>query len=125
MTPVELIAQLDAALREAGTPARLIRPLTGSAVFALDCLITMRGYNPTEIVPGSDISQQDQQFVLSPTALLAAGWPGLPVRANNPLVPRNGDRIVANGASSTIQAASGVYVGGVLVRIDGRTRGDS
>jgi hypothetical protein len=126
VTPQETIDALDAALADAGTPARLVRPLAGSTVFAIDCTITLRGYDQTEIVSGSAISQQDRRFVLSPTPLVAGGWPGSgPARASNPLVPRNGDRIQANGASSTIQEASGVYLQGELVRIDGRTRGDA
>jgi hypothetical protein len=124
--PAELVAELNAGLLAAGQAVRLQRQ--GTPAFYVDTRISLRGYSPTEIIPGSDITQQDQQFVLSPTDLIAAGWPGpggSSPRAGDPLVPRNGDRIVLTGTGRalSIQAAAPIYVAGVLVRIDGRARG--
>jgi hypothetical protein len=122
--PRALIADLDNMLTDGGTPARLVR--SGSSPYGIDCIVTLRGYSPSELIAGSDITQQDQQFVLSPTALIAGNWPGPGApRGGDPLIPRRDDRIVANRVTMTIQAAAGVYVQGVLVRIDGRVRGSN
>lgn len=122
---LDCIADLDAALRMAGELAKLYRrPAAG--VFSIDVWCTLRGYAPSEIIAGADMTQQDQQMVLSPTDLIAGGWPGPGITPPGPpLVPRRGDRIVtASGRGLTIQAAQGIFIGGVLVRIDGRARGE-
>jgi hypothetical protein len=124
MDPLALISELDITLADAGTPARLVRG--GPAPYGVDCIVTLRGYSPSELIPGGDIIQQDQQFVLSPSPLIAGAWPGPGApRGGDPLIPRKDDRIVANRVTMTIQAAAGVYVQGVLVRIDGRVRGSN
>jgi hypothetical protein len=122
MTPQEAIAALDAGLAQAGETIRLMRlaspPASGIAA-VVTCLAAVRGYDPSDISPGSGITQQDQKMILSPTLIVAAGWPG----AGLSPVPRQGDRIVSNRGPLTIQDAAGTYVQDVLVRIEARVRG--
>jgi hypothetical protein len=119
MTPADMIASLDAALLTNGESVRVLRmkapPATGIQLEA-DCMAVVRGYRPTEMIPGSGISQQDQFVILSPTGLAAVSWPG-----NG--MPRNNDRFVTNRGPLTVIASAGIYVANVLVRIEAQVRG--
>jgi hypothetical protein len=116
-----MIDALDDALAQSGESIRLLRmnapPATGIA-HEVTCLAMMRGYAPLEVVVGSGITQQDQKAIFSPTPILTAGWPG----TANP-VPRVGDRVVSVRGVLTVQAAAGIYVQGVLVRLEAQLRG--
>jgi hypothetical protein len=121
MTPQDMIDALDAGLADTGEQVRLLRmarsPQTG--IVAEVTIHTMiRGYSPIEVAAGSGISQQDQKMIFSPTPIRAAGWPG----TANP-IPREGDRVVSTRGVLTIQAAAGIYVKNVLVRIEAQVRG--
>lgn len=119
------IDELDSGLAEAGETVSLVRLLTGGTTFSIaGCPAAIRGYNPSDLVAGSGIGQQDQQVIMSPTRLRAGGWPGTASRPpGDPMVPRQGDRVISNRGVLTIQAASGVYVESTLVRIVMQARG--
>lgn len=112
-----LVDELNSGLAMAGESVSLRRlatpPATGF-IYQVDCLAVIRGYSPSELAAGSGITQEDQKMILSPTALTAAGWPG---------VPRRGDRVVTNRGVMTVQAAAGLYVQDALVRIELTVRG--
>lgn len=125
MSAQAYIDELDSGLAEAGEVVSLVRLLTGGATFAaVGCPATIRGYNPSDLVAGSGIGQQDQQVIMSPTRLRASGWPGTATRPpGDPLVPKQGDRIISNRGVLTVQAANGIYVESTLVRIEMQARG--
>lgn len=126
MTAEEMIAALDAALEASGEDA-ILRRTYGTQLIPVDVTVRvlLRGYQPNELV--GQIFQQDQAFILSPTAIIRAQWPGAaPVPAGPPTdkrVPRQNDALITNRGRLTVQAAAGIYPGGTLVRIEGRVRG--
>lgn len=86
------------------------------------CPASIRGYLPAELVNG--ITQQDCKVILSPTQINAAVWPGPQGSGPDIRIPsRNrGDLCIINGEIRTVQAAVGLYVQGVLVRIELQVR---
>lgn len=131
MTEAEsLIADLDAALAESGEDVLLQHLTLGPAgtqiPFSVTCRAVVRGYTPEELIAGSGIIQKDRRVILSPTEITGAGWPGpMPVATDvDKRIPRNGDRVIRNGLPMMVQAAEGIYVQGVLVRIEAQARGN-
>lgn len=124
-TPSEHIARLDRALADKGETVRLQR-LTGTQqiAFEVECAAFIRGYQPADLIAGSGITQQDVKVILSPTEIERAQWPGgQPQTTGDKRVPARNDRIIRNGRPLTVQAATGLYVGGELVRIECQARG--
>jgi hypothetical protein len=124
--PQSLIDDLDAALADAGEDVTL-RRLRGTPQVATDvvCRAVLRGYADRELVGGM-ITEQDQHFILSPTQINAAGWPGAAADTNTTAdqrVPINGDRMLTTRGWMTVMTAGGFYDQNVLVRIEGRVRG--
>jgi len=126
VNPQELINDLDEGLREAGTSVKLIR-LYGEArtPVEVDLKMVLRGYSATEIA--GDIQQTDQMFIASPTEINLVGWPGY--HNNEPStidlrIPRKNDQIITDRGKLTVQEAEGIFVQEVLVRINGRARGN-
>jgi hypothetical protein len=121
MTPQEATGALDDALAQAGESVRFLRmakpPATG-VVASVTCQALIRGYAPSDLSPGSGIGQQDQLLIVSPTPIVAAGWPG----AGSP-IPAQGDRVQTARGTLTIQASAGTYMQGTLVRIEIQVRG--
>lgn len=120
------ISALDSALARVGQDIRLQR-LTGTQQipFEVECRAVVRGYAPEELV--GDITQQDSMVVLSPSEIERKGWPG-PQSSSDPStidrrVPRKGDRAFINGKARNVEAAVGIYVADVLVRIEMRVLG--
>lgn len=131
MTDTEsLIADLDAALAEAGEDIVLqhltLGPGGTQIPFSVTCRAAVRGYSPDELIAGSGIIQKDRKIILSPTEITVAGWPGpMPVSAGiDKRVPRAGDRVMRNGQAMAVQAAEGIYVQGELVRLECQARGN-
>lgn len=117
----DMIDALDMGLAQAGETVRLMRMVAspGSGIASqVTCLAVIRGYAPSDLVPGSGINQQDQKFIFSPTPIVAANWPG-----NGNFIPRQGDRIATNRGVLTVQAGAGIYVQDTLVRIELQARG--
>lgn len=126
MTPQQLRADLDAALADAGEVIELQR-LTGSQLITttVTCRAFVRGYEPEEVVGG--INQNDKRVIMSPTEIIADGWPG-PNSSATPTerdrrVPIKGDRAVIKGRNYNVEAAGGIYVRDDLVRIEMQVRG--
>lgn len=125
MTPQQALASLDAMLATYGAPA-IVRRITwvGSTSTAHDVTVqaVVRGYEPTELVGG--IVQGDSRAILSPTSIIAAGWPGVPPAAGTDgRVPIIGDKLVVAGRVRNIQAVVPFYMAGDLVRIELQVRG--
>ncbi len=117
----EAIRDLDEALAEAGQEIRLQR-LTGSQniPFEVKCQAVVRGYAPEELVNG--ITQQDSMVILSPTEIDRKGWPGPQISIDpsnvDRRVPKKNDRVFINGKPRNVEAAVGIYITDVLVRIE-------
>lgn len=128
MTPAEWeIAELDASLADVGediTLKRVSGPLL-SVVVSCECRAFVRGYQPDELVGG--IMQTDKKVIMSPTQIIAKGWPGpgaLPLNDEDRRVPKKGDKVVIQGRAFNIENNNGgIYVGGELVRIELQARG--
>jgi hypothetical protein len=115
------IADLDAALAEAGEDIRLVR-LTLAAggeqiPFSADCRGLVRQYQPQELVGG--IIQGDTKVILSPTQLAARQWPGPGLAP----LPQKGDRVLIQGRQRNVEAVEPFYVADVLVRLELTVRG--
>ncbi|MFG1184372.1 hypothetical protein [Xanthobacter aminoxidans] len=109
---------LDRALDARGQDAILRRWTgSGSARTPIDVAVRVRAqdYRVEELVGG--IEQGDTRVVLSPTQIVAAGWPGPQGW------PRNGDAIVIAGRERDIISAPPQVLNGVVVRIDMVVRG--
>lgn len=123
--PESLIFDLDESLGEVGESVTLRRTF-GTELMPIDvvCRTVLRGYQPQELV--GEITQQDQNFILSPTEINNARWPGyfstqsIGVDAR---IPRKNDVIISTRGNLSVQAAAGIYINNVLVRIEGRVRG--
>lgn len=126
MTPEQLRADLDAALSDAGEVVELQRLVGAQLVpIKVTCRAFVRGYEPEEIVGG--INQNDKRVIMSPTEIIAEGWPG-PNSSATPTerdrrVPIKGDRAVIKGKNYNVESAVGIYVRDELVRIELQVRG--
>lgn len=123
----ELIQHLDDALSAAGQNVTLRRsygtPATPTNVDVV-VRVHIRGFEPREV--GGEVQQQDQKFILSPTQIDSANWPGIIPGQNLSIdnrIPRLNDYMLTTRGTTRIQAASGLYVDNVLVRIEGQIRG--
>lgn len=105
MTPAAALSQLNRHLATHGQPVLLRRLASdGSTSAEVECKAFVRGRIVT----------------LSPTAIVAAGWPGeidLPP-GQDARIPLQGDWLIVHGRPRRVAAAQGIYLGGVLVRID-------
>jgi hypothetical protein len=126
VNPQELIRDLDNGLAEAGTDVTLVRYYGSTRVpVSVDLKAVLRGYSAEEI--SGDIQQTDQMFIISPTEITNASWPGY--HNNEPTnidlrVPRKNDQIITSRGKLTVQEAEGIVIQDVLVRINGRVRGN-
>lgn len=126
MTPQQLIADLDTTLADVGEVITIQRLVgTQEIITGVDCLAFVRGYSPDELV--GTIMQNDKRIILSPSEIIAAGWPG-PNSSATPTerdrrVPIKGDRVVIKGKKFNVEAAGGIYVRDELVRIEMQVRG--
>ncbi|MBS7545114.1 hypothetical protein [Ancylobacter oerskovii] len=125
MTPAEIIADLDTALSHFGADAVLRRVTWAGGNSTNDDVtvrIQARGYTPRELT--GNIVQGDTKVILSPTQLVAAGWPTVPqTDGTDARVPRKGDKLVIAGRVRNVEAAAPIYVGGELLRIEMQVRG--
>lgn len=122
MTPDVAIASLDARLASVGQTVTLQRRVPNGSPVEVACKAFVRGYRPEELVGG--ISQQDSFVILSQTEITAAGWPGAgPTTTLDPRVPLKNDRVVINGRSRNIEAAVGISMADVLVRVEMQVKG--
>lgn len=108
-----------------------IRRLFGTQLIpvSVTCRAFVRTVSAEELVAG--ITQESSNIVLSPSEIIAAGWPGpwTPSAAEpvNPgtdrRVPRKGDKAIIKGRTRNIEVSKPIYVDDELVRIDLRVLG--
>lgn len=108
MTPQQAIAQLDRQLARNGQTVTLRRGSAETPEATATVKAFVRGYKAEELV--GDIDQTDSKVILSPTGLVAQGWPGG--------VPVKGDWITIDGEVRTVEAVGTVKLIDVVVRIE-------
>lgn len=131
-----LIADLDEALGAVGSNAGvgedviLRRPYgTGSNQRFMQVTVRARVTAVTEQQISAGISQTELNFIISPTQINEAQWPGgtvpqLPPFNVDQRIPRaEADQIIARAKPRTITFVDPVFVGNELVRINGRMTG--
>lgn len=126
MTAQGLVASLDLHLAAVGEDIELRRYNGAVLVDTVICRAVARGYDPEELVGG--IIQTDIKFILSPSEIIATGWPGPEVPAGSSdrdrRVPNKGDKIIRQGREFAVQNSNGgFYVDNELVRIELQGRG--
>lgn len=109
------IADLDSMIAERGEDIVLQRLTTGpegeSIAFEAKFRANVRSASPTDLVePGA----RETVVVISPTALEATRFPGL---------PRRDDRVVIQGDPMAVAEVAPVYVDGRLARVRLNCRG--
>ncbi|TIU02331.1 MAG: hypothetical protein E5W43_00885 [Mesorhizobium sp.] len=112
MTPQELIADLDAALIDAGQTVTLRRLTLGPGGIQIPFDVenvpaAVRPLKPEELI--GNLDQTASRIVISPTVIAARQFP-FPVK--------KGDKIVANGKVRNIEFPGPIYVQDVLVRLN-------
>ncbi len=91
----------------------LRRPGPHSTYFDVVLPAMVRAYQPQELVGG--ITQGDRRVVISDREITAAQWPG---------PPRQGDQLLINGKTATLQAnAATILVGDFVVKHIMQVRG--
>lgn len=118
-SPASLIADLDAALADAGENI-ILRRLTGTQQIPFD--VTVRAHvTPVkaEALVGA-VTQTASKVIISPTEITRAQWPGFQTGVTGPdaVLPRKGDKAVIGGRARNIEFAAPLYRGGALVRIE-------
>lgn len=137
MTPDAAVSMLNSQLAKHGEDIELIRTtgLTGpqAAAYGVICRAFVRGYSAEELIAG--ITQSDSKVILGPTEIEASGWPGpetaRETTSGTPIssttgdirIPRKNDKAVIAGRQRNIEASVGLYMAGVLVRIEMRVAG--
>jgi hypothetical protein len=118
MTPASAIATLDRHLQLKGEDV-LLRRTVGANTADVTCRAKVSGYSPQEIVSGTGLMQGDSQVILSPTQIIAAGWPGGAANqvVGDSRIPKTGDFVIISGRRRTVKAVVPVYMANVLVRI--------
>ncbi len=119
MTPAAAIAALDQQLAAHGQGVQLRRfPAASDVPVDLPCRAFVRGYTADELVGG--IMQTDSKFILSPSQIISAAWPGAVEGEPWPVI---GDWLIVLGRPRRIEHAQPVVLADVVVRIEGRIRG--
>lgn len=126
MTAAEqAIADLDAALAADGEDIRLVRlTLAAGGVqipFEVTCRAFVRGYRPEELV--GSIDQQDSFVILSPGEIARKQWTSGRPSTEDRRIPMKGNRAFIAGRPCNVEAATGVYLAGLLVRIELQVKG--
>lgn len=128
MDPASTIAALDRSLAIAGEPATLRRTVGSANQADFDVAVTahVRGYKGDELTGA--IEQHDLKVIISPTEIIAAGWPGpSSVHASeagiDKRVPKRGDTVIIAGRTYNVESAAPMRMAGTLVRIELQVRG--
>lgn len=118
MSPSQVIASLDRALAQQGQDIVLQRFTTDSegvqsiVAEALCRAVVTGGGSPQELVPMPGESP-NTMIIMSPTGLIAAAWPGLPLKD---------DRVLIEGVPNNIEVVTPRLVNNQLVRIELQVR---
>jgi len=128
-----LVRELDDALATDGQTVTLQRLYLGAGgvqiPVSVDCRAAVRSYGAKELVGG--ITQDQSEVIMSPTQIIAAGWPGpWTPSATEPTkpetdrrVPRKGDKLIIAGKARNVEVPKPIYVDDELVRIELRVLG--
>lgn len=114
MTPACAIEQLERHLANHGQDVRL-RP-GSTAAGEITARAFVRGFKPEELIGG--LTQQHSKVVMSPVEIIATGWSSGAAAPLDSRVPRSGNYVVIAGKPRQIVAGTGIYMAGVLVRIE-------
>lgn len=124
------IADLDKTLETDGEWIE-IRRLYGTQLIpvSVTCRAFVRTVTAEELIAG--ITQESSNIIMSPSEIIAAGWPGpwTPSAAEpvNPgtdrRVPRKGDKAVIKNRVRNVEITKPIYVDDELVRIELRVLG--
>nr|MCU0731652.1 hypothetical protein [Hyphomonas sp.] len=98
-------------------------PQTVEAAVTLRAVVRPQGSGDQKVVLVNAMSQQDVTVVLSAEEISAAGWASGAPAGNDTRIPIKGNRIVMQDRTRNVEAASGIYIGGQLVRIEVQARG--
>lgn len=108
-----------------------IRRLYGTQLIpvSVTCRAFVRTVTAEELVAG--ITQESSNIIMSPSEIIAAGWPGpWTPSAQEPVnpgtdrrVPRKGDKAVIKGRVRNVEVTKPIYVDDELVRIELRVLG--
>jgi len=131
MSTPEIIA-LDAALEISGEDITLRREFgIGDSQTVADVTVRAqilsgsRTKGPEDKVLVGNTAQQTAMVIISPTPILAAGWPGVDMTGQfvDPQIPRRGDLVNIAGTWKHVEAAEGIKTNNVVCRIEMRTLG--
>lgn len=117
MTPQQARAALDRHLKAHGQDVTLQRLSSPSMAVAASVAVRahVSDFSPQELDGAEGLQIGDSKVILSPTALIAASWPG----AGEFPLPRKGDRLIIAGRTRTIlYGYTAPHVAGELVRIE-------
>lgn len=126
------VAALDDALARAGGEDVILRRPVGSGrsvqFVSVKCVARISAVTAEQISAG--IAQTELNFIMSPTQIDRAQWPGgtvpqLPPFDVDQRIPReNVDQLIVRGKMRTVSFVDPVFAGaGELVRINGRIKG--
>ncbi|OWV67937.1 hypothetical protein ATY76_13505 [Rhizobium sp. R339] len=116
LSPERIIADLDAALLASGEDV-ILRRKSNSGNADVGCRARVRGVNAQKVV--GTVTQNDLSVVMSPTEILADGWPGGSPPAPgavDPRLPRANDFMVVKGRERQVKFSDPIYVAGQWVR---------
>lgn len=124
MSPTEAIDALDRALAMAGEDIvinRVVRRSGANVTVSVTCRAFVRAVSADEIA--GKITVDDLQVIISPTQIVAAGWPGAdeniqPGNLVDQRMPKSSDRVTVQGRPREIRAPRPKLVNGVWVRSD-------
>lgn len=117
MTPAAAISHLDRQLASHGQSVKL-RPGT-TTTGEVACRAFVRGFAPSELIGG--LTQQHSKVILSPTD--TAGFASGAAAPLDARVPKAGNYVVVAGKPRKVAAGTGIYMAGVLVRIEATVEG--
>ena len=123
-----LLADLDDGLAEYGQNVTLRRTAAQAADNANHDVVVRARVDTIDIVQlASGVFEQTVHVIISPTQIIAAGWPGdgsePSATIEDPTQPMNGDVLLINGRSFVVGMVDPKVVGDVLVRIEMRAVG--
>lgn len=123
----EHIDYLDASLARSGEDA-ILRRVTAGVTKDVTVRAHVRTYRLNALDLANGISFVPLIVIISPTQILAAGWPAGEVAAAapfgvDPSIPKIGDRMIIKGAIKTIKSVNAIKVNGEVVKFQMMTDG--
>ncbi|QXZ79660.1 hypothetical protein [Rhizobium sp. L51/94] len=115
LTPEKIIADLDAFLLETGEDI-VVRRVVANIKTDVACRARARGVSAKKVV--GTIAATDLEVIISPTQILAAGWPGEAPQdgAADPRIPRINDYVLVKGKQRQVKFSDPIFVGNEWVR---------